>query len=105
MQAVVCIERPKLAAMGAYVCIYGHICAYMGYMCVHMGHMCVHVCLQPATEKPLNQATCWPCTAFPLSQMCQNPFFSAFRTSEIGGRGYSHGYLWPHVRQNCNPGH
>ena len=32
MQAVVCIGRPIGAHMGVYVCIYGHICAYMGHM-------------------------------------------------------------------------
>ena len=42
MRAVVCIGRPIGAHMGAFVCIYGHICAYLGHMCVCMGHMCVN---------------------------------------------------------------
>ena len=37
MQPVVCTGRPIGAHMGAYVCIYGHVCAYMGHMRAHIG--------------------------------------------------------------------
>ena len=93
MQAVVCIERPIEAHLGAYVCIYGHICAYMGHMCVHMRHMCVDVCLQPAIVKPLNPATCWPRTASPLSRICKYSFsVRPIRRKWGGGCTYKGGW-------------
>ena len=76
--------------MGAYVCIYGHMCAYLGHMCVRMGHMCVdnlrsapYAC---STETP-ESAHLLASQSLPIAMNSRNSFFSAFGTSKIGGEG------------------
>ena len=76
--------------MGAYVCIYGHICAYMGHMCAHVGE-CV-------LESSVVQLAAYDCKypesahlsashSLPTVSDLRNSFFSAFGTSKIGGGG------------------
>ena len=76
--------------MGAYVCIYGHICAYMGHMCVRMGHMCVDNVRSAAcacsTENP-ESGHLSASHSLPTVSDLRNSFFSASGTSKIGGGG------------------
>ena len=94
--------------MGAYVCIYGHICAYMGHMCARIGKCVLESCavqLAACDYKYPESAHLSASHSLPTVSDLRNSFFSAFGTSKIGGRGYLHGGLGPHVRQNSNPGH
>ena len=76
--------------MHLYVCIYGHICAYMGHMCAHVGECVPESCavqLAACDCKYPESAHLLASHSLPTVSDLRNSFFSAFGTSKIGGGG------------------
>ena len=80
--------------MGAYVCIYGHICAHMRHMCAHIGECVLESCavqLAACDCKFPESAHLSASHSVPTVSDWQNCFFSAFGTSKIAERVPSRG--------------
>ena len=76
--------------MGAYVCIYGHICAYIGHVCAHIGECVLESCavqLAACDCKYPESAHLLASHSLPTAPHSQSSFFRAFGTSKIGGEG------------------
>ena len=76
--------------MGAYACIYGHICAYLGHMCAHIGECLLESCavqLAACDYKYPESAHLSASQSLPTVFDLQNFFFSAFGTSKKGWGG------------------